>query len=862
MKAFAIILCVYMVWLASSLPIISKPLDNNPDHLVWEALISIDSHRSDEKTRKIPKSIFITPNLNESKNCPPDHKLGPDGICYKTLQIDPLLMLKKQIESLLKNNRTTTTEYEDDYDYSDYGESTESMNSNGQYTLPLSFGFGGDKQKPQQQQQPEQHTTLPNLNRVVKDDLHISSTINTDGREKQPFRATTTGINLGTEDIIIEQSPESIASVATTSSTIQPITTTSTTGSNSSQNSDKTTNTSESTIVTITKSITDRLMSSSTVENLGSSTEFVDATTVPLTHESNESSSSSSTSVESIETSSVKGIETSSTKSIDAVKILPGDSVDATEKIENTTQPLNTSDENFEKNTETIVLTPTIANVEAIETTQMPSSTDEIESSTIIQAEQSQNFDTITSESSTIIDDPLESSTKITIEPQNESFESERKEKFAREIDEFEQKQEQSTENEKEPSQTEKMVEKLDLIEPSIISMNSKLLSDLITEQPDSSESKLIIDQSSIKPSIIIITTATTTTTTEPDKRLVADNTDSVDVIDASLFMPSQSETPEEIDPAVGKQFNVSVSAPKYRLENATVVFTGDALTEAELAPVIDTGIDGHSNIEFIKTSDELSRAQFNDDKMNLTARLAEELLFEGSKKLKHPNVQLTPNKPAHDKPPTEFQIPIAVVNEPMVKSAEFESKTIDLEEALSGGAVGIGINLGSDSTTEQPVDYDSKEIKQQTETNTNPEIKKNVEYEGDLPSREHIPFVREENLFQLSSSSPSNPVQSTVYSSFIRRLKFAPPFVGLHDHHLETKQSSHTPFEISSSLHSTKHSNRRLTPPETTFPTFKLPDSDRNIDIEPLRTKSLQFGINCYLKSLDKQQYIICDNA
>lgn len=214
MKAFAIILCVYMVWLASSLPIISKPLENNPDHLVWEALLSIDNHRSDDKTRKIPKSIFITPNLNESKNCPPDHKLGPDGICYKTLQIDPLLMLKKQIESLLKNNRTTTTEYEDDYDYSDYGESTESMNSNGQYTLPLSFGFGSDKQKPQQQ--PEQQTTLPNLNRVVKDDSHISSTIITDSREKQPFRATSTGINLGTEDIIIEPSHESIASVATT----------------------------------------------------------------------------------------------------------------------------------------------------------------------------------------------------------------------------------------------------------------------------------------------------------------------------------------------------------------------------------------------------------------------------------------------------------------------------------------------------------------------------------------------------------------------------------------------------------------------------------------------------------------------
>lgn len=170
MKLFLLLMIIYVACFVHTLPIISKPLEKNPDHLVWEALLTIDTHRSDDKTRKIPKSIFITPILG---NCPPDHKLGSDGKCYKTLKIDPVDLLKSQIEFLFRKNKTATTEYVEDYDYSEYGESTEAINSssNSAYTVPLSLSFPSEDTPP-----PIQHTTtfthLSQLNRVVKDGAH------------------------------------------------------------------------------------------------------------------------------------------------------------------------------------------------------------------------------------------------------------------------------------------------------------------------------------------------------------------------------------------------------------------------------------------------------------------------------------------------------------------------------------------------------------------------------------------------------------------------------------------------------------------------------------------------------------------
>lgn len=150
MKLMLLLVCA--VATVSSLPIISPALENNPDHLVWEALLTIDTRYADQdKTRKIPKSIFITPNLNESKvTCMPGHKLGPDGKCYKTLNIDPLDILKTQIASLFGQNRNKTTtpvvDYDEEYDYSDYGDSTESINN--KYEVPLSLSFADEHRPP------------------------------------------------------------------------------------------------------------------------------------------------------------------------------------------------------------------------------------------------------------------------------------------------------------------------------------------------------------------------------------------------------------------------------------------------------------------------------------------------------------------------------------------------------------------------------------------------------------------------------------------------------------------------------------------------------------------------------------------
>lgn len=195
MKLFLLLMIVYVACFVQTLPIISKPLEKNPDHLVWEALLTIDTHRSDDKTRKIPKSIFITPILG---NCPPDHKLGSDGKCYKTLKIDPVDLLKSQIAFLFKKNKTATTEYVEDYDYSEYGESTESIQSgaNSGYTLPLSLSFPSEDPSPPPSST-AQHTTttfthLNQLNRVVKDGTHGVNNNHTNASKQNVKHSSTT----------------------------------------------------------------------------------------------------------------------------------------------------------------------------------------------------------------------------------------------------------------------------------------------------------------------------------------------------------------------------------------------------------------------------------------------------------------------------------------------------------------------------------------------------------------------------------------------------------------------------------------------------------------------------------------------
>lgn len=829
MKAFTLLLCLYMVSLVYGLPIISKPLENNPDHLVWEELLT-DPHRSDDKSRKIPKSIFITPNLNESKgNCPPDHKLGPDGRCYKTLQIDPLLMLKKQIESLLKNNSTATTEYDDDYDYSEYGESTESMNSSGQYTVPLSLGFSSENRL---QQHRTQHTTFPNLNRIVKDDAHApSSTTNTDSREKQPFRESTTGVSLGSENITPKL--KSIASVATTSSSTTPIAVTDAIETNSepsanqtvdiSQNSSSTeTTTAATTVPTInSEDVTD--------ENVSVSSSTNDYNQTLITTQSTQSTSTENTSVSSERI----GEDVSST-------------TDAT-----VSSPLNI----------------TIENTKSSENISMQSATVEPSTTEVTVERQSSLADTIMSEISTetIVD---------RIETQNESSKlqlselpqvDEAKEKTTHEIDELIPLP-QLTEKEEQPSpsyideiqnQTETIVGKVDVSQPTVVSMNLKLTSEPVTESAiNSPERQTTIsepDSDTSTPAVYLV---------PKDKH--------ADMLIDAYFIPSDLLPSEEIDPIVDKNSNNGTVQSKYRLENATGV---NGTSDAELAPVIDTGKDGHSNIELVKTmtTDESSQTQFDDDKKNLTARLIEELLFEETA-LELPNRNQVPNiKPAQNfnkQVAPEFISPTQEHIDFVVKSESIENdednndkKVIDVEEALSGASNEDAFNLGSDLTTEQPIDYDSKEFKDRIE-NIKPESIKIIEDQSELPSKEAIAF-KILPIFQLSPPSTSSP-RPSIYSTFISHLKVAPSFVEVHDNRPETVQYSHTPVDITS-FQNTNRLNGRFTQQDTTHPTYTLPAeySQENVaQPTPVRAKSLQRATNCYVKNLDQQQYIICDDA
>lgn len=130
------------------LPITSTPLENNPDHLAWDAPPDARYLTDHEQVRKIPKSIFITPNLNDSnKTCQPGYKLDKDGKCYKTnhFNYDPLEILKAQIESLVNANNkdkpSTGNDYEE-YDYDAY----DATDSNEPYHVPLSLSFAADEQ--------------------------------------------------------------------------------------------------------------------------------------------------------------------------------------------------------------------------------------------------------------------------------------------------------------------------------------------------------------------------------------------------------------------------------------------------------------------------------------------------------------------------------------------------------------------------------------------------------------------------------------------------------------------------------------------------------------------------------------------
>lgn len=120
------------------LPITSNPLglQDTPENLVYQVQ-SLESRSEHEGVRKIPKSIFITPNHPDMpENCPIGYKMQ-DGKCCKAQNFDvnPLALITSQFQTFLGKD-PTTVDYED-YDYDNY-DSTESA---GPYHVALGVSF-------------------------------------------------------------------------------------------------------------------------------------------------------------------------------------------------------------------------------------------------------------------------------------------------------------------------------------------------------------------------------------------------------------------------------------------------------------------------------------------------------------------------------------------------------------------------------------------------------------------------------------------------------------------------------------------------------------------------------------------------
>ncbi|XP_055628191.1 mucin-2-like isoform X2 [Toxorhynchites rutilus septentrionalis] len=146
--------CSCMLALVGGLPITSKPLDNSPDHLTWQAAwLSGDSRISGAggKAKKIPKSIFIAPQLNgyNGSLCPPDSKIDFNGKCIQVININTADILLTKIQSILGNTGgTPNTGGEDDYDYYD---------SSGPYQVNLPLSIDLPVEKPAQPPKPVDH---------------------------------------------------------------------------------------------------------------------------------------------------------------------------------------------------------------------------------------------------------------------------------------------------------------------------------------------------------------------------------------------------------------------------------------------------------------------------------------------------------------------------------------------------------------------------------------------------------------------------------------------------------------------------------------------------------------------------------
>lgn len=154
-----LLLCCLMA-VANGLPITSKPLDNNPDHLTWEAAwLSGDSRGAGGKAKKItPKSIFIAPQLNGFNNslCPPDMKVDYNGKCIQVVNIREADIVVTKLQSLLeKLGGASNMAGSEDYDYE--------YDTSGPYQVNLPLNIDPPAEQPPKRAEAYYDTTLVDI---------------------------------------------------------------------------------------------------------------------------------------------------------------------------------------------------------------------------------------------------------------------------------------------------------------------------------------------------------------------------------------------------------------------------------------------------------------------------------------------------------------------------------------------------------------------------------------------------------------------------------------------------------------------------------------------------------------------------
>lgn len=318
------------------------------------------------------------------------------------------------------------------------------------------------------------------------------------------------------------------------------------------------------------------------------------------------------------------------------------------------------------------------------------------------------------------------------------------------------------------------------------------------TLKPDDKDDNMDVVPTTAQPVEAVPSSSTVTTFT--DTELMANKTseanetnESDDELIDAVFIPSQfvdTLTDETMDPSD---------------ESPPAVVDDDELDEAEIAPIIDTGKSPpmpRANIELVDNLDESAqRPSGEDDEVkNLSARLADELLFLGIAK--------------------ENQTPSAL---PLTSSPIIDNEKAPFEETLNGAPT-LGIGMNNEMTTEESIEYDLNEAKMDRNSD---ETSKNADYDSISPGTIPSSFVAEKQTLEpppipIVAQQPQQ--KPSIYIDFMNRLKYAPPIVDLSVDNSNRPKYSHSPFDLTSAI---QNANQRFTSSVTSSsqPTFTTDD-------------------------------------